>query len=510
MIRRNGVQRWKNVHATKEARLDDLIDIDNSASGGVQPTGFALLKQAARDIDGVVQEARQKGKRIRALGSGWALTDIAITDGWLLNTKLLNGCFDLSSRYFEASYPEEKRPYVVLAQCGISVGELNVHLEVTATAGFRRALKTSGIGAGQTIAGAISGNTHGAAINFGATPDFVVGLQLVTGSGKSLWIERASQPVLNDEFVDKLDAKRIRDDDVFNAAVVSFGAFGVITAVAIETDPIYQLRFPRVKNIAHDALKHKLNNFDFGDPAGLYHYEFVFDPYGKGETAMEALATRVSYEPGHPAPKPVWIVRSDKGFALGDKASATFSGLPLLTPGQKTAFQFKQYRKKAILSDVRGTPGQLFTATITYFEGFTESALGVSINNAARTMEICTQVIRQMKLPAMSQVRIVHPSPALLSFTYLGPKTVVFEFGLAHNSKFAAFEDSLTAELTAAGIAYTFHWSKNSGIDPQRLNAMYGAARVIRWREARKRVFENDTALIKIFENDHLVRAGLT
>ena len=510
MIRRNGAQVWKNVHATKEARLDDLIDIDNSVSGGAQPTGFALLKQAARDIDAIVREARQKGKRIRALGSGWALTDIAITDGWLLNTKLLNGCFDPSSRYFEASYPEEKRPYVVLAQCGISIGELNVHLEVTATAGFRRALKTSGIGAGQTIAGAISGNTHGAAINFGAMPDFVVGLQLVTGSGKSLWIERASQPVLNDEFVDKLEAKRIRDDDTFNAAVVSFGAFGVITAVAIETDPIYQLKFPQVKDISHDDLKHKLNNFNFDDPTGLYHYEFVFDPYSKSEMAMEALATRVSYEPDHPSPKPVWIVRGDKGFAPGDKAVATFSGLPLLTPEQKTAIQFKQYRDRCILSDVRGTPGQLFTATISYFEGFTESALGVSINSAARTMEICSQVIRQMQLPAMSQVRIVHPSSALLGFTYLGPKTVVFEFGLAHNSKFADFEDNLTAELAAAGIAYTFHWSKNSGIGPQRLHTMYGEARITRWREARKRVFENDTALMKVFENDHLVRAGLS
>ena len=510
MIRRNGAQTWKNVHVTKEARLDDLIDIDNSVSGGAQPTGFALLKQAARDIDAIVREARQKGKRIRALGSGWALTDIAITDGWLLNTKLLNGCFDLSGRYFEASYPEEKRPYVVLAQCGISIGELNVHLEVTATAGFRRALKTAGIGAGQTIAGAISGNTHGSAINFGAMPDFVVGLQLVTGSGKSLWIERASQPVLNDEFVDKLEAKRIRDDDVFNAAVVSFGAFGVITAVAIETDPIYQLKFPQVKDISHDDLKHKLNNFNFDDPTGLYHYEFVFDPYSKSEMAMEALATRVDYEPGHPSPKPVWIVRSDKGFAPGDKALATLAGVPLVTPEQKTAIQFKQYREGCILSDVRGTPGQLFTATISYFEGFTESALGVSINDAARTMEISSQMIRQMQLPAMSQVRIVHPSSALLGFTYLGPKTVVFEFGLADNSTFPEFEDNLTGELESAGIAYTFHWSKNSGIGPQRLRTMYGEARITRWREARKRVFENDTALMKVFENDHLVRAGLS
>jgi len=510
MIRRNGPQKWKNLHVTEESQLDDLIDIDNSASGGPQPRGFALLKQAARDLDLLVQEARQRGKKVRALGSAWALTDIAVTDGWLINTKLLNGCFDISERYFEASYPDVKRPYLVVAQCGISIGELNVHLEVTATAGFRRALKTAGIGAGQTLAGAISGNTHGSAINFGAMPDFVVGLHVVTGSGKSLWIEKASHPVLNDEFLGKLDAERIRDDDVFNAAIVSFGAFGIITALAIETDPIYQLKFPPVGDIAHSDLKHKLNNFDFGDPSGLYHYEFVWDPYSKRQKAMEALATKVDFEPGHPAPNPIWVIRSDKGFAVGDRAATTFFRFPFPTPGQKTAIQFKQYRRCCILGDVRATPGQLFTATVTYLEGNIESAVGVSISDAAKMIDISTQVIKQMKLPAMSQVRLVHPSQALLGFTHLGPKTAVFEFGLANDSKFPIFEEKLAAALTAAGVAYTFHWSKNSGIDSQRLAAMYGATRVAKWRAARKQVFKNDTALMQVFENDHLARTGLT
>ena len=508
MIRRNGAQSWHNVHVTKQAQLADLIDIDNTVATGPQPIGFALLKQAATDIDALVQQARQQGKRIRALGSGWALTDIAITDGWLLNTKRLNACFDISDRYFEASYAPEKRPYVVLAQCGISIGELNVHLEVTATSGFPRALKTAGIGAGQTVAGAISGNTHGAAINFGATPDYLVGVQVVTGSGKSLWIERASQPILNDDFLAKLDAERIRDDDVFNAAIVSFGAFGVITALAVETEPLYQLEFAPVNNITHGALKQRLETFDFGDPPNLYHYEFVYDPYNS-QRAMEALATKVPFEPGHPPPTPVWIVRSDKGFAPGDTASATFFGLPIMTPPQKTALQYKQYRQRCILDDVRATPGQCFTATISYFEGYTESAIGVSIDAAAEMIDISTAVIEEMSLPSMSQVRVVHASKALLGFTYLGPKTAVFEFGLANDATFPAFEEKITERLKAAGLGYTLHWSKNSLIDPQRLEEMYGADRVARWKAARKRVFKNDAGLMKVFENEHLKRAGL-
>jgi hypothetical protein len=509
MIRRNGPREWQNIHVTEKTNVKDLIDIDNSVSTGPQPKGFALLNNAAEEIDTLVQEASRNGTRIRALGSSWALTDIAITDGWLINTKLLNACFDISDRYFETSYPDEKRPYLIVTQCGISVGELNIHLEVTATAGFRRALKTAGIGAGQTIAGAISGNTHGSAINFGAMPDFVVGLQLVTGGGKSLWIERASEPVLNDEFTLKLHAQRIRDDDVFNAAVVSFGAFGVITAVAIETDSVYHLRFPPVNDIKHDALRYKLNNFKYDEPAGLHHYEFVFDPYSKDEIAMEAIATKVTYEPGHDTPKPRWIIRNEHGFALGDMMPRWIVAFPLLSARQKTAIQFKQYRRIAILGGAQGTPGQLFTATITYLEGYTESAIAVSISDAARMIEISTDVIKAMKLPAICQVRIVHPSRALFGFTYLGPKSAVFEFGLINDSSFEAFEKTLAGSLNSAGIPYTLHWSKNSGIDHQQLITMYGTTRVTTWRNARKQVFNCDTSLMRVFENDHLVRAGL-
>jgi hypothetical protein len=177
---------------------------------------------------------------------------------------------------------------------------------------------------------------------------------------------------------------------------------------------------------------------------------------------MEAVATKVSFEPGHNPPRPVWIVRSDKGFALGDKAASVFLKLPLMSPARKTALQFKQYRQRCILGSTRGTPGQLFTATITYFEGYTESALGVSIKDAAKMFDISSEVIRQLKIPAMSQVRVVHPSRALLGFTCLEPKTAVFEFGLANDSTFPLFEKNLTDRLAQA-VAYTFHWSKTPG-----------------------------------------------
>ena len=136
----------------------------------------------------------------------------------------------------------------MLAQAGLQIAELNAYLELTPAAdAAKRALKAAGIGNGQTIAGAISGNTHGSQINFGAMPDFVVGLHIATGSGRTLWIEKASKPVLQRRLRrSSSDAELIRDDDIFNAAVVSFGTFGIIAAMAVETAPIHHLAFPAV------------------------------------------------------------------------------------------------------------------------------------------------------------------------------------------------------------------------------------------------------------------------
>ncbi len=514
MITRRGAQKWANVHLTEKTDLVDLIDIDNSTHSerAGQPGGFAVLREAAQELDSLIQDARRQGQQIRALGAGWALTDIAVTRGWLINTKPLNGCFDVSDEYFESTYGEAKRPYLVIAQCGMSVGELNVYLEVARQSTVRRAMKTSGIGAGQTIAGAVSGNTHGGAITFGSTPDFVVGLQLVTGSGTSLWIERASSPVLNDEFIASLGAVRIRDDDVFNAAVVSFGSFGVISAVAVETDPIYQLVFPGLRDIDHQSLRKRLEalaHADVNDPSAPYHYELIFDPYDTKQLVLEVSATKVDYEPGHEPPAPVWIVRNKRGFTLGDRVSRVFLDSWLLSARRKTAIQYRQYRDRCVLHDVRGTPGQVFTATITYFEGYAELAVGVSIDDAVTMVETSTSVIKQLNLPWMSQVRVVHPSQALLGFTRHLPKTAVFEFGLSNDARFPVFQKTLSQALAKRNVKHTFHWSKNAGIDHQTLLDMYGADRVARWRAARARVFDDDPTRMKVFNNPHLERAGL-
>jgi hypothetical protein len=394
----------------------------------------------------------------------------------------------------------------------MQIAELNAYLElVPRNDADRRAIKAAGIGNGRTIAGSVSGNTHGAQISFGAMPDFVAGLHLATGTGQTLWIERKSKPAMNHDFVQKLGARLIRDDDVFDAAVVSFGTFGIIAAVAVETAPIYQLLFPPIADISYADLKQKLNRFAAGQiPDGLYHYEFVFDPFTKTQMAMEASAPKVPYEPGVPTPKPRWIIRDKNGFAPGVHILKLIGLLRgILPPGILTGIEYKRYRENALLDNVRGSPGQIYTSSIYYLEGYIESAFAVSVKHAGATIDISSKVSQDLRLPSIYQVRLCKASTGTLAFTQHAPITAVFEVGMIHDERFPEYERRLDEEFRKAGIRYTLHWSKNSGISPDKLNYMYGEAKIASWKAARRTVFGNDQSLMQLFETDAMIEAGL-
>jgi len=507
MIRRNGPRAWTNIHATIKQIVEDLIDIDNSNAQGLSLNKYEILNQASSDMNDLIREAKVKNKHIRAIGSAWALTNIQATDNWLINTKLLNECLEADDNSFHADYPGDKRALLVIAQCGISIGELNVYLELPKDKKrMARSLKTAGIGAGQTVVGAVSGNTHGAAVNFGALPEFVVGIQLCNGTDKPVWIERNSYPVMNQDFINRINSKLVRDDDIFNSAVVSFGAFGIVTAYAIETEPVYHIDFPKIRQINQTGLGSLL-----ADPSyysKLQHLEFVFNPYE--EDAFYLIeGTRAAYEAGHSFPDPLWIVTNKMGYAPGDRTTKILLNLPLVSGKWKSKILFKQYLKNSVLSEVKGTPGQLYTATITYLEGYNETAFAVSVLDAIKTIKIVQRATRESKLPLVFQARVVSPGETTLGFTNHFPRCIVFEFGIVNTSKYPRFEEILLNMLRQENVKYSLHWSKNSLIDKTRLEEMYGQIKVNVWKKSRYILFNNDTDLIRIFNNVHLNQSQL-
>ena len=151
-------------------------------------------------IQQIIRDAENRNMPVRALGAGWSLSRAAVTEGCLLNTKPLNVIeVGMRPEHCEQTFlsdlrnTEGKNPtdFLVFAQCGATIAELNQELEPRGLA-----LITSGASNGQTICGAISTGTHGAAWKFGAVHDFIVGFHLISHQGESHWIEPASRPVM--------------------------------------------------------------------------------------------------------------------------------------------------------------------------------------------------------------------------------------------------------------------------------------------------------------------------
>ena len=125
-------------------------------------------------------------------------------------------------------------------EAGITVADLNLAL---AAAGL--AMRTLGGANAQQLGGVISTSTHGGDWDERPLPDFVRAIHLVVDGGRELWIERDS-----DRITQKTDCLRscpapdteiVYDDEVFDAAVVSCGRFGVIYALVLEVRPAFRV-----------------------------------------------------------------------------------------------------------------------------------------------------------------------------------------------------------------------------------------------------------------------------
>ncbi|MGH7440302.1 MAG: FAD-binding protein, partial [Polyangiaceae bacterium] len=156
---------WQNWHSSRGVggAVERFYTPHNAWDDGSTTPGKAFQPGLVA-LQQIVQEAEKNGKRVRALGSGWSLNSVAFVADYVVNTSRLSSWF-LGFRtpaYVEAA----ERPnsgQLVFTQCGTQIKTLNTYLESN-----RLALPTSGASNGQTIVGAMSTGTHGAAIGVGA------------------------------------------------------------------------------------------------------------------------------------------------------------------------------------------------------------------------------------------------------------------------------------------------------------------------------------------------------
>src|SRR5690349_14201951 len=275
-IKSLGLKNFQTAHKNFTYGIDDLFDVMN----GDNPDMVAGYNETTNLIQQFLQAALDQKKSVRALGGNWSWTTVGFTKGWVLSTLKLNRIKRMKPEEIHASTGAFEQDRFLFAQCGCSVIELNQVCQ-----SLKRSLKTSGASNGQSIAGLISNNTHGSAIDFGSTPDFVVGLHIIVAPNKHVYLERGSQPVVTSSFIQRIGAEHVLDDAIFNAALVSFGSFGFIHGVMIETDPIFLFNVYR-KQLPAVQVRPLMQSLDFSSTPFLprpgvrpYHFNVVINPY---------------------------------------------------------------------------------------------------------------------------------------------------------------------------------------------------------------------------------------
>src|SRR6185436_4346496 len=418
-IRPVNVTAWTNRHDTFTQPINNLFDLINGNSGN----GFDDYNAMTAAIQQLLDKAMRENRTVRALGGGWSLSKCAAAEGWILNTKMLNMIFPIRSTLSLSPNYKKTPDKLLFTQCGTSMQELNNWLKANG-----RSLKTSGASNGQTIVGCFSTGTHGSAIDIGSVQDFVVGMHIITGPDKHIWLERKSYPIVSDLFIQKFKTKLVADDELFNAALVSFGSFGFIHGVMIETDDIYLLECYRQKIELDDPFRHIMETLDFSNanfvPNGNerpFHFQAVIDQYKLAGGAYATIMYKRPYTDNYQPP----IVDFNKA-GPGDDLAAVIGIITDIFPALTHLVVSNLVKSSYTLYEgALGTSGEIFT-TNNIRGKLLSTAIGIPLD---RVLEVNDLLIEMNEdhgpLSGILSYRYVKKSETALAFTKFDPTCIL-------------------------------------------------------------------------------------
>jgi L-gulono-1,4-lactone dehydrogenase len=301
---------------------------------------------------------------VKVAGSGHSFTDIACTDGVMVDPSRMNRLLRVEGNE-------------VTVEAGITLRELGPAL---AERGL--ALENQGDVDAQTVAGAISTATHGTGGRFGNISSQVVGLRLVTAAGEVL---------------------DLRAGDDLLAARVSLGALGAISAVSLRCVPAFTIHRVDEPLPLDDVLARLDEHVDGND-----HFELFVFPYTR--TALTLTSQRTDREP-RPAGRAQVLVRDVllENAAL-EAASRMGRRFPALIPRVNRTLVRAMSRAEHLDRSHRVYANRRSVR-------FTEMEYAIPRERTAEALERVLALIerRRIRVGFPIELRVVAPDDALLS-----------------------------------------------------------------------------------------------
>ena len=324
--------------------------------------------------EGELARVVRGARKLRAVGSGHSFTDIACTDGVLVDLAHMRNVLAVDGTD-------------VTVEAGITLRDLGEELAARGLA-----LENQGDVDSQTLAGAVSTATHGTGGRFRNLSAQVVGMRIVNGAG---------------------DLVEVTEEDELRAARVSLGALGVIAAVTVRCVPAFRIHRVDEPRSLDEVLPRLDQLVDGAD-----HFEAFVLPYTR--TALTLTSERTD----HP-PRP----RSRLG--------AAFQDLVVENALLGAAFRTGRLRPSLIpainrlLARLMSRVEHLDASNRVYANErrvlFTEMEYAIPRERAIEAVERVLALIERRRLPVgfPIELRVVAPDHAYLSTAYGRPTAYI-------------------------------------------------------------------------------------
>lgn len=503
-------KKWDTIHKNGPFDLKRLYITELSDN-----TAFSILEaynDAASEIQRLIKEAADRGEGFRAYGSRWSMSSIAHQkDNLHMNSFMnLNYYITQNECHLSTMYLPEN---LFFFECGNTIKEISEYIDQ-----FGKSIKASGASNGQTIAGCISTGVHGAGLDAGAVQDYVVGLNLITGPNPEdiVYVERASKPALSDAFAAQLNAKVIRDDAIFNAALVSLGSFGFIHGVVIEAEDQFLLK-RYIRKIPKEQALSLANTMNFkdgpviipeevdenGKPNRPYHYKVFVNQYSKDSDYVVEFMYKKEFFSPYPDPFPV------KRESLSQELISIFTTiaekLPKAIPKLAKALEKTVLPVKDINKVVIGKLMEIFWDSEYKGPAFAIS-FGVDHKDSSKVLDLLANLtVDKGPVPGIFAMRFVKQTEATLGFTKF-PITCMIEIdGLIWegNKKIISLDDYARLMIEALqenNIDFTIHWGKNAHWEQEGLlEYMFNENAIQQWKDARNTLLSEE--MRNVFSN---------
>ena len=492
--------RFKNVHGNYSKPYQFKTRLFNNPD----KKDFAAYNETTEDIQKLIGLCVKEKTRIRACGSRWSLSEAPYTDGFLISSVNMEDKPDMKFKGFlNNDYLEQpaNNNEFLFAQCGNTIKDLNAYCVAT-----QRSLKASGASNGQTIAGAMSTGVNGSAWKTGCIQDFVVGLHIVKGDQPedAVYLEPANAPVANQQFVNRIKATIIRDDELFYSALVSLGSFGYIHGVMIQTVPLYKLHNTIKKVTVQDAYDFTKTQAIRNTPMelpdrpieDLYHLKFYINQYNLNTRA------EIMYE----------IPLGERGF--GDLLQYGKDFLIKMGTAIVTLIDdlIPPLIDKLIPKDgssEMGFLGDIFSDTTNARGGQFSCSIAVEAINAEQITRLMMAHFEKRgvkKIPSVFSYRFVPKSKAIMAFTKFDLNCIIGIDGLSNKHSISYLKE-VTKILANSGVPHTWHWGKQNYMDATFVKKAYGP-QLDTWRAKRAAFLTHEVG--KAFSSDYVNDLGLT